>query len=189
MTPTGSALVRLPPGAAAHMRSYDAELRARADYAGGPPGPCSGRRGHGPAPRDLAGSRAAVSPRARSPALRDAARVPLNTCYVAPPHGPRRTRSGWRRGSTRPGCGAVARLGAVPAAGGFHRFAAAVVSRLPLPATVLSDLALPAAAKAGRAGEPVQETIDDLAAGHLAFPPASAPRWPVSWPPAPRHRR
>jgi hypothetical protein len=63
----------------------------------------------------------------------------------------------------------VARLGAVPASGGFHRYTAALVSRLPLPASVLTDSALLAAARAGRDGQPVQETIDDIAAAHLAL--------------------
>jgi hypothetical protein len=99
---------------------------------------------------------------------RDACLIPLNTCYVARAHsGPEAERlaawlnSTWLR--------ALARLGAVPASGGFHRYTAALVSRLPLPASVLTDGALLAAARAGRADHPVQEAIDDIAAAHLAL--------------------
>jgi hypothetical protein len=43
------------------------------------------------------------------------------------------------------------------------------MARLPLPASVLADGALLDAARAGRDGQPVQETIDDIAAAHLAL--------------------
>jgi hypothetical protein len=67
---------------------------------------------------------------------------------------------------------AAAQVGAVPAAGGFHRFAAAVVARLPLPAGVTADAELSTIARAGRLGEPIQEALDDIAARHLGLSPA-----------------
>jgi hypothetical protein len=164
----GAPLVRLPPGAAAHLRPHDAGLRARADYVGGPPWTlfrtAAAASRHRLVWADLARRLTACALTGR----RDATLVPLNTCYVTPtPSEAEAERlaawlnSTWLR--------AVARLGAVPASGGFHRFTAAVVSRLPLPAAVLGDERLLAAAKAGRAGEPVQEAIDDVAARHLAL--------------------
>jgi hypothetical protein len=65
--------------------------------------------------------------------------------------------------------GAVARVGAVPAAGGFRRFSAASVSRLPLPVTVGADSELPALARAGRRGEDIQERLDESVARHLGL--------------------
>ncbi|MDQ3427788.1 MAG: hypothetical protein M3477_08145, partial [Gemmatimonadota bacterium] len=53
------------------------------------------------------------------------------------------------------------------------RFNAATIAALPLPASVLSDTELAAAAIAGRRGEPVQETLDDIAARHLALAPSA----------------
>jgi hypothetical protein len=164
----GAPLARLPPGAAAHLRQYDADLRARADYVGGPPWTlfrtAAAASRHRLVWADLARRLTACALAGR----RDAGLIPLNTCYVAPTASEAEAErlaawlnSTWIR--------AVARLGAVPASGGFHRFTAAVVSRLPLPAAVLVDERLLAVAEAGRAGEPVQEAIDDLAAGHLAL--------------------
>jgi hypothetical protein len=165
---TGAPLPRLPPGAAAYFQSHDATLRARVDYVGGPPWTLF-RTGAAVARHRLVW--ADLGRRLTACALtesRDAALIPLNTCYVAPTRSAAETdrlaawlNSTWLR--------AIARLGAVPASGGFHRFTAAVVSRLPLPAAVLTDNALLQAARSGRAGEPVQESIDEVAAGHLAL--------------------
>jgi len=96
--------------------------------------------------------------------------IPLNTCYVAAvateEEAERLTawlNSTWVR--------AIAQLHAVPASGGFHRFTAAVVRRVPLPATVLTDDGLLAAARAARRGEAIEEAIDDRTAEHLALSP------------------
>jgi hypothetical protein len=164
----GAPLARLPPGAAAYLRPLEPALRGRVDYAGGPPwtlfrtGAASAR--HRLVWADL-GRRLTACPLTDS---RDAALIPLNTCYVAAARsGTEAERlaawlnSTWLR--------AVARLSAVPASGGFHRYGAALVSSLPLPTAVLTDGALLAAARAARAGEPVQEAIDDVAAAHLAL--------------------
>ena len=95
--------------------------------------------------------------------------IPLNTCYVSPTRSAEEAErlaawlnSSWIR--------AAAMLGAVPAAGGFHRFGAAVVSRLPLPTGVATDSELSAVARAGRR-EDVQEALDDIAARHLGLSP------------------
>jgi hypothetical protein len=62
---------------------------------------------------------------------------------------------------------AIARLGAVPAAGGFARFNAQVVARLPLPPSALVDAELSGLARLARTGTPVQEELDNLVAKHL----------------------
>lgn len=164
----GAPLARLPSGAAAYLLPLEPALRARVDYAGGPPWTlfrtAAAAARHRLVWADL-GRRLTACSLTDS---RDAALIPLNTCYVAAARsGAEAERlaawlnSTWLR--------AVARLGAVPASGGFHRYTAAVVSRLPLPAAALTDGALLAAARGGRAGEAVQETIDDIAAAHLAL--------------------
>jgi hypothetical protein len=63
----------------------------------------------------------------------------------------------------------VARIGAVPAAGGFARFNAQVVARLPLPLSVLTDSRLSRITVEGRAGQAVQEELDEIAAQHLGL--------------------
>jgi hypothetical protein len=164
----GVPLGRLPPGAAAHLGPYEAELRDRADYVAGPAWTlfrtAAATSRHRLVWADLARRLTACA----LTGARDALSIPLNTCYVAPTRSEAEAErlAAWLNSTwTR----AVARIGAVPASGGFHRFTAAVVSRLPLPAAVLSDEGLLAIAKAGRAGEPVQETLDDLTAAHLAL--------------------
>jgi hypothetical protein len=101
---------------------------------------------------------------------RDRARIPLNTCYVAPATSAEEAErlAAWLNASW---VRALARIGAMPAAGGFHRFAALVVSRLPLPARVLADPSLSDIGIAARRGEPVQEELDDIAAAHLGLSP------------------
>jgi hypothetical protein len=165
---SGAPLARLPPDAAAHLQAHDATLRSRKDYRSGPPWmlfrTAAATSRHRVVWADLAGRLTACA----LTGSRDAELIPLNTCYVAPTRTEAEAErlaawlnSTWVR--------AIAQLRAVPAAGGFHRFTAAVVRRLPLPATVLSDERLQAAARAARTGEPMEETIDDFAAGHLAL--------------------
>jgi hypothetical protein len=162
----GVPLARLPPGADAYLARHHDALRARTDYAGGPPwglfrtGAAVAR--HRLVWTDLARRLTACA----LTAVPDGAPIPLNTCYVAPTRSADEAdliaawlNSTWIR--------AVARLGAVPASGGFHRYTACVVSRLPLPHTVLSDEGLLAAGRSARAGEWRQEVIDELAAAHL----------------------
>ena len=63
--------------------------------------------------------------------------------------------------------GAVARLGAAPASGGFARFNAQVVARLPLPDSVLINPELTRLSRQARRGILIQEQLDELAARHL----------------------
>jgi hypothetical protein len=166
----GSPLTGLPPGAAAYLGPHEAALRARTDYQRGPPWTlfrtAAAAARHRVVWSDLARGLAACALTGR----RDAQLIPLNTCYVAAvPTEPEAERlaawlnSTWVR--------AIAQLHAVPASGGFHRFTASVVRRVPLPATVLTDDALLAVARAARCGEAVEEAIDDVTAEHLALSP------------------
>ena len=164
----GAPLAQLPPGAAAYLLPLEPALRARVDYAGGPPWTLfrttAAVAGHRVVWADL-GRRLTACALLES---HDACLIPLNTCYIAPA----RSAAEAERLAAWLNCTwlrAIARLGAVPASGGFHRFTAALVSRLPLPASALTDGALLEAARSGRAGQPVQECIDDIAAGHLAL--------------------
>ena len=164
----GAPLARLPPGAAAHLARHEAALRARADFAGGPPWTLF-RTHAASAPyrvvwADLARRLTACALTGR----RDAGHIPLNTCYVAAARSADEAErlAAWLNASW---IRAVAQVGAVPAAGGFHRFTAAAVGRLPLPAIVPADSELSAIARAGRRGEPVQEALDDIAARHLGL--------------------
>jgi hypothetical protein len=166
--PDGAPLDHLPPDVAAHLAPHEALLRARADFAGGPAWTLFRTRAatarHRVVWSDLARRLTACALTGR----RDGGRIPLNSCYVAASASAEQAErlaawlnSGW--------VGALAQIGAMPAAGGFHRFAAAVVSGLPLPAGVLADPSLSAIAIAGRRGEPVQEALDEIAAGHLGL--------------------
>jgi Eco57I restriction-modification methylase len=164
----GAPLDHLPPDAAAHLAPHEALLRARSDFAGGPPWTLFRTRAatapHRVVWSDLARRLTACALTGR----RDGGRIPLNTCYVAAAASAEQAErlAAWLNARW---VGALARIGAMPAAGGFHRFAAAVVSRLPLPAGVLADPSLSAIAIAGRRGEPVQEALDEIAAGHLGL--------------------
>jgi hypothetical protein len=164
--PDGTPLARLPPRAAAHLGGHAGALRARADYAGGPLWTLYRTRAatspHRVVWPDLARRLTACALTGRG----GIARVPLNTCYVARADTAETARrltawlnSTWIR--------AVAFAGAVPAAGGFHRFSARTVGCVPLPSPVLADPELSTIARAGRRGEDVQDTLDDVAARHL----------------------
>lgn len=166
----GAPLPRLPPDAAAYLAPHEALLRARADFAGGAPWTLFRTRAatseHRVVWSDLARRLTACALTGRS----DHDLVPLNTCYVATAASADQAErlaawlnAGWVR--------VLARIGAMPAAGGFRRYAASLVSSLPLPAGVLTDSSLSAIAIAGRRGEPVQEALDETAAGHLGLSP------------------
>ncbi|MGI9041042.1 MAG: Eco57I restriction-modification methylase domain-containing protein [Gemmatimonadales bacterium] len=170
--PDGAPRRRLPPRAAAYLAAHRAALERRADYQGGPPWTLF-RTGPATAPYrvvwpDLARNIAAAALTAAG----DEQRIPLNSCYVAAARNALEAErlAGWLNAVW---LRAAAQAGAVPAAGGFARFNAATIAALPLPASVLSDTELAAAAIAGRRGEPVQETLDDIAARHLALAPSA----------------
>ena len=166
--PDGAPLDHLPPDAAAHLAPHEALLRARADFAGGPAWTLFRTRAatarHRVVWSDLARHLTACALTGR----RDGGRIPLNSCYVAAAASAEQAErlAAWLNARW---VGALAQIGAMPAAGGFHRFAAAVVSGLPLPPGVLADSSLSAIAIAGRRGEPVQEALDEIAAGHLGL--------------------
>ena len=158
----------LPPRCAAYLAQHHSELRARRDYAGGPPWtvfrvrPAIAR--HRVVWSDLA--RQLVAAALTTP--NDLHQIPLNSCYVttmkSAVEAERLTaclNSTWLR--------AAARLGAVPAASGFARFNAQTIARLPLPNSAFADSTLTRLAREGRAGAPVQEELDEAIAGHLGL--------------------
>lgn len=166
--PNGLPLEKLPPRAAAYLAQRQATLRARSDYAGGPPWALF-RTGPALAPHRIVWSDLArrLSVAALTGPL-ESSRVPLNTCYVvALPCGATAHRlaawlnSTWLR--------AVARTGASPARGGYVRFDARTVGGLPLVPSVLSDPALEELARQAAAGTEVQEALDELCAAHLGL--------------------
>jgi len=162
----GCPLPRLPPLAAAHLAPHLSALRARADYAGGPPWTLF-RAQAATAPHrvvwaDLARVLRAVSLSAMPE------KVPLNSCYVALARTDVEAgrlaawlNSSWLR--------AAARASAVPAAGGCCRYTAATVGALPLPETALTDPDLTTIARLAANGHAVQTDLDDLAARHLSL--------------------
>jgi hypothetical protein len=167
----GRPLAELPPGAQAHLAAADRRLKSRADYDGGPPWTLF-RTGPASAPHrvvwaDLARrltSVALVGQQARQ-------RVPLNTCYVVVTSDAETAHrlSAWLNCSW---IRAAARLGASEASGGYARFGAAQVKRVPLPSAALDDPALGELARAAAQGSPVQADLDDITARHLALAPA-----------------
>jgi hypothetical protein len=162
----GSPLPRLPPLADAYLAPHLAGLRARADYAGGPPWmlfrTLAATAPHRVAWADLARVLRAVS----LSAMPDT--VPLNSCYVALAGSDVEAdrlaawlNSSWLR--------AAARAGAVPAAGGCSRYTAATVGVLPLPGSVLTDPDLSTIARLAADGRQVQPDLDDITARHLSL--------------------
>jgi hypothetical protein len=165
---SGQPLTSLPSRTAAYLAQFEAALRARRDYDGGPAWTLFRTRAAIARYRvlwpDLARRLTAVALTSK----RDNEQIPLNSCYVAAVPSARRAHalaawlnSTWIR--------ALARLRAAPAAGGFARFNAQVVGSLPLPTKALADPALAELGRAGRAGVPIQEQLDRLTAGHLSL--------------------
>ena len=165
----GHPLSCLPPRAQAHLNQHADALRSRRDFQREPfwtvfraaPAAAQYRVVWSDLSRQL--KAAALTTR------NDSQCIPLNTCYVAPVATALQAHalaawlnSTWIR--------AVAVLGAVPAAGGFFRFNAAVVTALPLPPAVLADRDLAQLALQGRAGNTVEREIDALVAQHLDLP-------------------
>ncbi len=162
--PDGSPLPRLPPRTAAYLAPYTPLLRARTDYASGPPWTLFRARAAA-APHRVVWADLARELRAASlTGLPDT--IPLNSCYVAPASSDAEAdriaawlNCSWLR--------AAARAGAVPAAGGCARYTASTVGALPLPPSVLSDDDLSTLTHSARNGGRVQADLDDIAAGHL----------------------
>ncbi|MEO8089041.1 MAG: N-6 DNA methylase, partial [Gemmatimonadales bacterium] len=158
----------LPPRCTAYLARYQAELRARRDYTGGPSWTVFRARPAVARYRvvwpDLARQLTAAALTARD----DEYRIPLNSCYVVT------TRSAVEAERLAAGLNstwlrAVAGLGAVPAAGGFARFNARTIARLPLPGSVFDAHNLSRLARLGRTGVPVQEELDAAMAVHLGL--------------------
>jgi hypothetical protein len=162
----GQPLGSLPPRAAAYLACFEADLRARRDYCGGPVWTLFRARAATARYRvlwpDMARQLTAVALTSR----RHSRRIPLNSCYIAPVPTAARAyalaawlNSTWIR--------AMARVRAVPASSGFARFNAQVVGGLPLPGGTLTDPALVRLGRAGHAGERVQDELDRITARRL----------------------
>jgi hypothetical protein len=186
-TAAGGPALRLPPKAMAYLTAHEGALRTRKDF----------RKGAwwtvfraGPA---VAGYRVVWSDLARqltAAALTlesDHECIPLNSCYVAPTPTAIRAEalaawlnSSWIR--------AIARLGAVPASGGFARYKASLVAHLPLAVSALDDPALAQLAREGRSGREIQEILDAMVAEQLRLSHSAQRILRASLDPAPRHR-
>jgi hypothetical protein len=166
--PDGSPLRELPPEAEAYLARHRAVLLRRVDHGGGPPWTLFRIRA-ATAPHRVVWADVARSLSAAAlTGVEDARLVPLNSCYVAPTGD---ATTAWRLAAwlNTTWLRAVARTGALPAAGGYARFNATVVGALPLPTAVLTDSRLDRLARDGRLGAPVQDELDDLAAEHLGL--------------------
>ena len=162
----GSPLPRLPPRAAEYLAPHLATLRARADYTAGPPWTLFRAQAAAAPNRVVWADLARVLRAASLAGMPDT--VPLNSCYVALARTDLEAErlaawlnSSWLR--------AVARAGAVPAAGGCARYTAATVGALPLPRAVLADPDLSTLTRHGAEGRPVQADLDDVTARHLSL--------------------
>jgi hypothetical protein len=164
----GQPLRHLPPSAREYLETHEAALRSRRDYQGGPYWTIFRAR---PAVARYRVVWSDLARRLTAAALvsrHDLQRIPLNSCYVAPAVSAMRAHAvaAWLNATW---IRAIARAGAVPASGGFARFNARVVARLPLPSSALTDPALARLARVARSGVAVQEDLDDLVARHLGL--------------------
>ena len=164
----GRPRAELPPRCTAYLVQYEPELRARRDYAGGPPWTVFRARPavthHRVVWSDLARTLVAAALTTSD----DLHQIALNSCYLVTTksvvEAERLTaclNSTWLR--------AAARLGAVPAASGFVRFNGQTIARLPLPSSAFADSTLGRLAQDGRAGASVQEELDEAMARHLGL--------------------
>jgi hypothetical protein len=179
---------KLPQRCAAHVAPYLSELRDRRDYRGGPPWVVFRVRAaiarHRVVWADLARQLVAAALTTR----RDSQYIPLNSCYVIAARSAAQAEritawlnSTWLR--------AIALLVAVPAAGGFARFNARTIGQLPLPTTAPDDSGLSVLAQRGRAGEAVQEELDEIVARHLGLTSTAQNALRAVVDSTPRHRR
>ncbi len=161
----GSALQRLPPGAARHLERFAGELRRRSDHRAGTDrlwtlfrtGPAAASFRVVWADLDFHLTAAPlVSPS-------DQTVIPLNTCYVAPVADPATALAlaAWLNTSW---CRALAAAQADPASGGFRRFNARIVAALPVPDRVFQDRGLQELGRAGTGAGISQSDLDDRAA-------------------------
>lgn len=184
----GQPLRSLPSRTAAYLELHRPELEQRTDCRKGPWWMLFRAQPAAAAYRviwaDLARRLVAVPLHTRS----DRDRIPLNTCYVAPVSSAleAQTIAAWLNSTW---IRALARLGAMPASGGFARFNAQVVSRLPLPGSVLTDRSFAELARAGREGAVLQTELDELATHHLGLSRSDQRALRASLGSAPGHRR
>jgi hypothetical protein len=171
-TAGGSVASELPPAALEYLHQHEQALRSRQDYRGGVWWTMFRvRPAHAPYRviwADL--SRQITAAALSTPSDREL--IPLNSCYVAPAKTAIRAEaiaawlnSAWIR--------ALARAGAVPASGGFARFNASSVGRVPLAIPALDDGELAQICRQGRAGLEIQEALDAVVARHLRLSPAA----------------
>ena len=164
----GRPLGRLPPHAAAWLARHEAVLRARADYAGGPPWTVFRARA-AVAPHRVVWPDLARQLSAAPLVGRQAAElVPLNTCYVIATTGERDalTLAAWLNATW---LRAIAALVALPAAGGYRRFGAAAIGSLPLPPAAGCDHRLPRISVRMAAGDLLQHELDAVTAELLGL--------------------
>lgn len=107
-----------------------------------------------------------LAPRLEAAVLEDPEAVPLNSCYVAgvPSRAGAHALTAWLNASP---VRALVRMTAEPAAGGCARFGGRAVGSAPFPPSLLSDAEFAELGERASHGEPVQETIDALAASRL----------------------
>jgi hypothetical protein len=160
----GRALLTLPPGALRHLTRHRRALSARVDANGGPwwaihrTGPASAP--HRVAWSDLARElTAVVLPREI---------LPLNSCYLAVvgDQVAAHALAAWLNARW---VGAIARIGADPARGGYSRFNARTVGALPWPETARADPRLAELARERDHMEERDDAIDDIVAEHLGL--------------------
>jgi hypothetical protein len=164
----GLPLDRLPPHAARYVARHTAELRRRADHAGGRPWTLFRTRAASALYRvvwsDLARRLGAAALIGRN----GLALIPLNSCYVIPaPNAASALRlTAWLNSTW---CRAVALATADPASSGFARFNARVVATLPCPETLARDDGLLELGQQGARHTLSQEVLDDRCAELLSL--------------------
>ena len=163
----GMPLTALPPRAAEWIASHRRLLLARRDYQDGPAWQLFRTRGATERFRvvwpDLSRT-LAVAPLIGT--LRRA--IPLNSCYVAsmPERDELLAVTGWLNA---PLVRAIARAGTTEASGGFRRFNATVVGRIPFPLAARAHPALVELASAGIRGAPSEGDLDAIASDLLGL--------------------
>jgi hypothetical protein len=166
--PKGLPRATLPSAAAQYLQAHAAELRARKDFTRSPiwtvfrvqAAIARYRVVWADVARNLAAAALTTAD--------DLNQVPLNSCYVIAVESVLAAEclaaclnSTWLR--------AVARLSAVPAAGGYSRYNARTIAELPLPASATNDPILSGLAREARSGADIQAHLDSRMAKHLGL--------------------
>jgi methylase of polypeptide subunit release factors len=165
---SGLPLAALPARAAAYLAPHRSRLRSRKDYDGGPEWAVFRAL---PAVASHRVIWADLSPRLEAAPLTGPQSdrfIALNTCYLAPAP----TAAAALRLAAWLNCSWIRALAATvadPAAGGFRRFNARVVSGLPLPDRAMTDTGLLALAERARSGGLDQHALDDHCARLLGL--------------------